>query len=160
MIKPIPENIGDFLRLDADTGELFWISARSRCLAGIRAGSLRHHGDVAVTFCGRVYGAHRIVWFLATGEQPPAIIDHRDGDKTNNRPGNLREATPTQNNANTRGRGRYAKGVSLHETGKYQAQLKCRGRNHYLGLFATEEEAARAYALKASEIFGEFARAA
>jgi len=40
---------------------------------------------------------------------------------------------------------------------KWRAQIWHNGRHHYLGLFASEDAAARAYNAKARELFGEFA---
>lgn len=41
--------------------------------------------------------------------------------------------------------------------GCWRAQIKVGGRNHWLGSFADEEDAARAYDLAAEEAFGEYA---
>jgi hypothetical protein len=156
----IPDDIGEHLRLDPDSGHLFWQQPRQAIRVGDRAGTLDTNGYVMVKFRGRRIAAHRIVWFLATGQQPPATIDHRDGDKANNLPVNLRAATPTLNNANWRARGSLPKGTTLHKSGRFQASVKRHGKSYYLGLFDTAEEAHAAYVRKASELFGEFVRAA
>jgi hypothetical protein len=50
------------------------------------------------------------------------------------------------------------KGVRLEKrAGKWRAQIKINKKYIYLGLFSDEEEAARAYDLKAQELFGEYA---
>jgi hypothetical protein len=50
------------------------------------------------------------------------------------------------------------KGVSRHsQNGTWIAQIVSPGRSSYIGTFATEEAAARAYDAKARELFGEFA---
>lgn len=36
---------------------------------------------------------HRLAWTIMTGEEPPSMIIHRDGDKTNNRWDNLRDGS-------------------------------------------------------------------
>jgi len=156
----IPEDIGQFVRYDATTGKLFWLVDVGAAREGDEAGNRGNRGYLKFRLRGRYFVAHRVAWFLATGEQPPERIDHKDLDRANNRLGNLRPATPTQNNANCRSKRDGMKGVTKLRSGRYQAQVKCRGKNHYLGSFGTEDEAAEAYASKAAELFGEFARAA
>jgi hypothetical protein len=92
-----------------------------------------------------------------TGEWPRCIVDHKDCDRTNDRWSNLREATHAQNSANMHVRpGRlFPKGVFPCGRG-FQARIQ----QHYLGIFNTSEEAAAAYLKAATELFGEFARAA
>lgn len=75
----------------------------------------RHKGDVAGCASKRNHGtvysvadtglnrlAHRVVWFLCTGEDPGAgfVIDHIDGNPSNNTVSNLRKVTVLENNRN------------------------------------------------------------
>jgi len=97
------------------------------------------------------------------GITDPAIEgDHIDGNGLDCRRHNLREATNQQNQAN---RGVPAnntsgyKGVHWHRARqKWQALIKIAGKQRYLGLFATREEAACAYDAAALEALGDFAR--
>lgn len=84
--------------------------------------------------------------------------DHVNGDGLDNRRENLRTATPTENNRNRRpiGASRF-KGVSPRKSGTFRAAIKVAGKTLWLGVFSTEEEAARAYDAAAVEHFGEFA---
>lgn len=91
------------------------------------------------------------------------FVDHKDGDPLNNHRSNLRICTNSQNQAN---RGvptsfkhpRKFKGVYWRPKKKaYVAEITCRGIRHYLGLFRSDLEAARAYNEKALQLFGEFA---
>lgn len=73
---------------------------------------------------------------------------------------NLRAATHAENVQNSKNRGACLKGVVHLPSGRYQAQIKIRGRSYYLGVFADEHEAHLAYMAVAKIHFGEFARAA
>jgi hypothetical protein len=99
---------------------------------------------------------------LILGASPSVHVDHRNGNGLDNRRANLREATPSQNQQNkirlSRNTSGY-RGVTLHKrTGKWQATIGHQRRFLYLGLFATPEEAAKAYDTAALRLFGEFAR--
>lgn len=158
----IPLSTRDNLSYDPETGELHWLAtSRRRVFAGKKAGSLDKRGYLCINFANRRLRGHRVAWFLMTGEQPPALIDHKDGNPPNNHWSNLRAATAMLNNANMRPKTGLPKGVTLHrQTGRYQAQVKSSGKSYYLGLFDSPQLAHVAYVERAAELFGEFARAA
>ena len=106
--------------------------------------------------------AHRIACFLSYGRRP-AEIDHRNLIRDDNRLENLREASRSQNASNTVSRHLCArvksrhKGV-YHDRGRWQAKIKHAGKDMYLGIFATEDEAHAACVAAAIRLHGEFAR--
>lgn len=93
---------------------------------------------------------------------PGMDIDHIDGNGLNNQRANLRTATRSQNNANKRPhKGRRYKGVfrvSKKESSRWKASIRKDGKTYHVGVYDTEEDAARAYDTSARAMFGEYAR--
>ncbi|MHB8817169.1 MAG: hypothetical protein ACYDAE_28425 [Steroidobacteraceae bacterium] len=105
----------------------------------------------------RTYLLHRLIVGAKRGE----LVDHENGDGLGNRRLNLRRASPSQNTANSRPRGRYSgfKGVSLDvRRGKWIAQIGHNYRHISIGSFDDELVAAAAYDIYARALHGEFAR--
>ncbi|EIU7141728.1 HNH endonuclease [Pseudomonas aeruginosa] len=100
---------------------------------------------------------HRWIMF---GDAKGSGVDHRDGDKLNNRRSNLREATQGENAKNTRlakNNSSGFKGVSKTAEGRWRARITVGRKEIRLGNFDTREEAAAAYDRAALQLHGEFA---
>jgi hypothetical protein len=76
------------------------------------AGKINSKGYRLIGVDGRWHKAHRLAWLYMTGSWPREQIDHINLIKNDNRFENLREATQTQNHANTRARRRGLKGIT------------------------------------------------
>lgn len=124
-----------------------------------RRGYTRPDGYVYVRLNGRSFGEHRLVHLLFTGEWPPQV-DHANGERSDNRPENLRSASHSQNCMNRKPARATSKGCYwLPRRNKWIAQIGAAGSRRTLGYFATEAEAANAYAEAAAQFHGEFMRA-
>ena len=108
----------------------------------------------------RQISMHRLILGIADTNKP--LVDHINHNGIDNRRANLRLASSSQNNANqalSKGAktSKY-KGVSWHSsTNKWQASIRVKGKQTYLGLFTSEEKAAVAYNQAAIIHFGDFA---
>lgn len=118
-------------------------------------------GYILIRLEGRLYRAHRLAWLYMTGEWPSEMIDHKDGDRANNRFINLRDARGGQNHHNGRMRKTNSsgyKGVSWSKGAeKWSAQIKVNWVKIHLGLFEDPYEAHKAYVSAAAKYHGEFA---
>jgi hypothetical protein len=90
------------------------------------------------------------------------MTDHANADGLDNRRANLRPADHSQNHGNTRLQKNNTsgfKGVSwCKRSRRWRALINRNGRQAYLGVFATAEEAARTYDAAAMAAWGEYAR--
>lgn len=112
-----------------------------------KAGSIDFSGYDVITFKGKRFKVHRLVWLLIHGAPLPEVIDHIDGDKSNNSPDNLRPSTTRLNGANRveHRRGKPV-GVSYRKDNKmWIAQRWQDGKKLYLGQYKTQQEAYNAY---------------
>lgn len=111
---------------------------------------------------------HRQILGLPQSRVP--LVDHKDGNGLNNRRSNIRLATWSQNqhnkSARRSGHSSQYKGVSRNKhlvklwsayIANGQVGASGRAGTRFLGSFATEEEAARAYDAAALASFGEYA---
>jgi hypothetical protein len=155
-----PAYLAECLAYDAETGALTWL-ARPRehfkteaaykyglVRAGTRAGGMdKSTGYMVVGLLNRLYYAHRICWALAHGEWPD-VIDHANGDKTDNRAANLRSVSHAENTRNvplTKANKSGIKGVSfVTREGKWRARIMVDYRDIHCGYWDTMEEAVAA----------------
>jgi len=133
-----------------------------RTKPGSVAGCQTTNGYLWITIFGQRFSAHQLAWIVSRGEPPPAVIDHINGDRSDNRPENLRAATPSQNAANAKAHSDNScgkKGVHRHYDGRWRAQIMVDGRRIHLGCFNDPDEAHTAYRRAAEQHFGEFSNA-
>lgn len=170
MTKPKNPFDADFARemfdYDPETGVITRKQSRFSHLINTKVGRVLRDGYVHVEFSWwstryRVL-AHRLGWLIYHGQWPKDQLDHINGIRDDNRLCNLREATQTQNNANTR---MYKNNSSGYKNIKWEPDRQRYGvfirydnKLHRLGRFKTLEEAISVRNAKYEEIYGEFTR--
>ena len=159
MSKISIEVLREALSYDPESGQLTWrarpqnhfSSSRERNRWNTRySGALAlNHTDPKGYKCGlcnrKALFAHRVAWALAHGAWPAEQIDHINGDRSDNRIGNLREVS---SQGNSRNRGIHGNnnsgctGVSWHKKKqKWAAYISGPDGRSHLGFFTDVNEA-------------------
>lgn len=151
------------LHYDENTGLFTRLVAKRGVKVGAVTGSSNGYGYLEIRVNYKKLKAHRLAWLYVYGEFPSCDLDHRDGNRSNNRIKNLRLCTELENLKNSgvrKGNVSGVKGVNWHKSrGKWQARATVNYKPHYLGLFETLEEASAVYQAFAKLHHGEFYRA-
>jgi hypothetical protein len=145
----------------------WWGRVRNAKTGRISKNSLNSNGYYVVGLAkNRIYKTHNVHQLVAhewvSNPERKKCVDHIDGNRTNNHHENLRYATYSQNNRNSKkhadGSSAY-KGVSFHRTSnKWQARIFVDGLGKSLGYFTDERAAAESYNAAALEHFKEYAK--
>lgn len=140
--KPLPsqERLRELLIYDPETGEI-------RFRDGSRGFTVTTKGYLQTTIDGVTFYAHRLIWKLLHDLEPPQI-DHRDGNRANNRELNLRASNHTINNRNAKMRKDNTSGfcgVSWYEPRRsWRAHIRIDGKLRHLGYFGNVDDAVQA----------------
>lgn len=154
-IRPLPPDadllaeLRRVLDYDAENGGFTWkaVSYQKHVFRiGRTAGGADGRGYHSINILKHKFKVHRLVWLWHHGESSHGCLDHINGNRTDNRIENLREATVAENVRNRLRSGKLATGVSKDTYGSYKARIQdASGKKVYLGTFATEAEASAAY---------------
>lgn len=152
------------LDYDPETGVFRWKQPRPKVRVGDIAGTTTSD-YVKMCIDGKRYWAHRLAWLYVYGEWPERDLDHINGNGSDNRIDNLRQATKKQNMRNVKRHDDGCsglKGVTYcgRRKSKWVAQINVDGFHKYLGRFSCPAAAHFAYCIAADRHFGEFARVA
>ena len=145
----------ELLSYDPLTGEFTNIkSGKGRKPVGTVVGSAHKDGYVTSMIDGKNYLHHRLAWLYVHGYLPPADIDHRHGDRANNKLINLREAARFENCQNDALKTNNQCGITgVHRVGqRWRANITVHGHRTNLGYFSTANEAQSAYLAAKAEL--------
>ena len=128
---------------------------------GDEAGFVDSEGYVQMRVLGKTYRAHKLAWLYVFGEVPE-LIDHIDGNRSNNSISNLRIADKSTNGFNREKKHQSSsvfKGVLWSKKyNKWEAKINANKKRRHIGYFDCEQEAGHAYNKAAIELHGEYAR--
>lgn len=143
------EILKKFLTYESETGIFRWNEDRGRVKKDEVAGSLTNWGYVQIRILGKMYSGHKLAWLYVYGEFPKLFIDHINRIRNDNRIGNLRLATKSQNSQNTticKLNTSGHKGVSwCKREGKWRAFIKLNGKYKSLGYHENKTDAITRY---------------
>jgi hypothetical protein len=144
------ERLKELLHYDPETGVFRWRFSNGKWVKPWDvAGWIHKTGYAIIRVGGKQHKAHRLAWLYVYGVFPEKPLDHINRNKIDNRIGNLREATRSENaqnmdkhKDNTSG----FMGVSFNKRSqKWVSQIQIQGIKKHLGYFQTPEEAHVAY---------------
>ena len=161
------------LAYDPDSGVFRWLAkpgngritnSWNARYSGKPAGSVdpTKGGYLIIKLNGLEYNASRLAYLYMRGCWPLSLMDHKNGNRSDNRWENLRPADYAQNATNRRGtassglKGAYRCPSKIP---RWFAAIRINGRNIRLGTFATAEEAHEAYVAASVREHGEYGRA-
>lgn len=154
--------LSDLYQYDPDTGVFHWKVNRGKTVkAGDPAGCVGELGYVQLRLDNKTIKGHRVAWCLYYWEEPSMDIDHKNGNRADNRISNLRLATDGENMYNTttpKNNTSGVKGVAWNERkGKWVARVSVGKVRKFLGYFEGLQEAADAVQSFRLVNHGEFA---
>lgn len=133
-----------------DSGHLYVAKNRkgSSKKIGDITGSKTKNGYIEVDIDSKRYTIHRLAFLYVNGKFPDSVVDHINGDKSDNSWNNLRECSQGDNlqnihkvkSTNTTG---YT-GVYVYKD-KFRAKINIEGKQIHLGEFVQVEDAYAAY---------------
>lgn len=92
------KQLKEFIKYDAETGELTWIKRPARCIQiGDTAGGKNPDGYLLTQLFGRKYFNHALAFLYMEGVHPDNEIDHINSVRDDNRWSNLRHVTREEN---------------------------------------------------------------
>lgn len=153
--------IKNFFLYDENKGQFIRIKDKGKGKKGSIVGNFDDKGYVHISFNGKMYLLHRLIWLYKYGKFPVHCLDHINGNPSDNRLCNLREATVSQNMHNqklAKHNSSGVKGVRFHKLSKkWEASIKINKKSRYIGLFNTLFDAEVAIKFSREQIHKEFA---
>lgn len=150
------ERLKELLHYDPETGVFTWRVRRGGIKPGSAAGSVSPQGYVRINIGGHLYLRHRLAWLYSRGSWPDQDIDHINGVYGDDRVGNLRQCSKSENGQNRPARQPSVSGLIgvswkiSHK--KWRARITLNLKSKTLGYYNSKEEAHAAYLSAKSQL--------
>jgi hypothetical protein len=145
--KPLPSQslIKEWFSYDHETGDFVWIyHPKNKHVIGNKCKPHYKSKYISASINGVKYQVHRLIYKYMTGNEPN-IMDHINGDPSDNRWCNLRSVTPAENNLNMKlavNNKSGTVGVYYHaKQNRWLTSVTQGKRAYHLGSFKTKCEA-------------------
>jgi hypothetical protein len=154
--------VNELLIYNRDAGSFRWRNPIYHNQRKGDAGYNKQEGYREIQIKRKGYLVHRLVWLVETGDWPKGVIDHINGNRSDNHFSNLRDVSQRDNLNNTyRHRAGHLVGCRFHKGDKkWQANIEICGRTIFIGNHDTEEEAHQAYCAVYHEWLGTYPQGA
>jgi len=156
--KPIPQSLLDEVVYDEESPScLYWVRTGSGRTSRVAGSNKNKRGYWRIPHKASAYIVHRLIWAIHYGLDVPPVLDHINGDKSDNRIINLRDGTEhNQANRDTWVDNRF-KGVHPTKSGRFRMFCGMHLEEGVNKMYDTEIEAALAYNEAALRLYGEYA---
>ena len=138
----------ELFEYNSETGQVFrkTTNAKGGGKKGDSVGSLTESGYLRTSISGKRHQVHRLIWCWVTGEWPKEgmIVDHINGDRSDNRWENLRLCTASQNAYNRKTPRRNKSGFTGVYKDARNGKFLVKAGGEHLGSFDTINEAVAA----------------
>lgn len=158
------EELKSLIRYEPETGKLYWLHRPGKVgnwnakYAGKEAFTAESGGYRVGAIFGKNHYAHRVAWAIFHGCKP-AVIDHINGDRSDNRISNLRSVSAFENARNSARKSSNRSGHTgvswCSAVNKWRATIQLDGKAKHLGVFQRMEDAIAARLEAQSGIFHE-----
>ena len=144
------ERLRALIQYRPGSGEFEWLVTRRGVTAGGMAGCINGQGYRVIEIDGRTYRGGRLAFLWMTGQWPDGVVDHIDGDRSNDVWWNLRAVTRGENTRNRR-TARSNTGLlgvvqqPRKRSPRWTAQITINGVSRHLGTHSSMIAASQAY---------------
>ncbi len=154
------ERLKEVLHYDPDTGAFNWLQQRPGCVPGREVGTIAcGYRQIEVDY--KLFRASRLAWLYITGNWPENLVDHKNGNRSDDRWCNLRAATHQENSRNRKPckRNKSGKvGVCVGtKPNTWEANITIDNKLLQLGCFEVKKDAITARCKAEKHYFGAFA---
>jgi len=141
-------------------GILYWKITKQGVCKNKKCGYINNRGYLMVGLNYKEYSVHRIIYCICMGYFPE-FVDHKDGNKLNNKIENLRPATVLENNLNVKTKISNTSGCKNvcwnKEKQKWQVRIRNDKKNKHFGYYYDIEVAKFVAEFMRNKLHGEFA---